>query len=86
MPSPVLILLTKQHCHLCEAARLAVARVANVVGIGWQDHVVDDDPVLLEKYAEELPVVLVDGIQRDFWTVDEARLERLLRQGLQARA
>jgi hypothetical protein len=30
----------------------------------------------------EIPVVLVDGIQRDFWKIDEARLERVLRRAI----
>jgi hypothetical protein len=43
---------------------------------------VDSDESLRDRYAEELPVVLVDGIQRDFWKIDEARLERVLRQAM----
>ena len=36
----------------------------------------DDDAELRDRYAEEIPVVLVDGVQRDFWKIDEVRLER----------
>jgi hypothetical protein len=43
---------------------------------------VDNQPELRERYAEEIPVVLVDGIQRDFWKIDETRLERILRQAV----
>jgi hypothetical protein len=43
---------------------------------------VDDDAELRERFAEEIPVVLVDGVQRDFWKIDEARLERTLRRAL----
>ena len=42
----------------------------------------DDDAELRERFAEEIPVVLVDGVQRDFWKIDEARLERTLRRAL----
>ena len=42
----------------------------------------DNQPELRERYAEEIPVVLVDGVQRDFWKIDEARLERVLRQAM----
>ena len=35
----------------------------------------DDDAGLRERYAEEIPVVLVDGVQRDFWKIDEVRLD-----------
>ena len=27
-------------------------------------------------------MVLVDGVQRDFWKIDEARLERVLRRAM----
>jgi hypothetical protein len=38
---------------------------------------------LRERFAEEIPVVLVDGVQRDFWKIDEVRLDRTLRKALQ---
>ena len=39
---------------------------------------VDDDPALLDRYAEEIPVTLVDGRQHDFWRVDPDRLRAAL--------
>ena len=41
-------------------------------------HVVEDDPVLADRYWEQIPVVLVDGRQHDFWRVDPARLRAAL--------
>ena len=35
-------------------------------------------PALLDRYAEEIPVTLVDGRQHDFWRVDESRLRAAL--------
>ena len=80
MPSPDVGLITKADCHLCSAARAAVGRVTTDLGIGWREQPVDDDAELRERFAEEIPVVLVDGIQRDFWKIDEVRLERTLRR------
>lgn len=82
MAIPDVVLLTKADCHLCAAARDAVGRVTAVLGLGWREQSVDSDESLSDRYAEELPVVLVDGIQRDFWKIDEARLERVLRQAM----
>ena len=82
MPSPDVVLITKADCHLCSAARAAVGRVTQSLGIGWREQSVDDDADLRERFAEEIPVVLVDGVQRDFWKIDEARLERTLRRAL----
>jgi hypothetical protein len=81
-PLPDVVLITKADCHLCAEARAAVARVTAALGIGWTEQSVDDDAMLRERFAEEIPVVLVDGVQRDFWKIDESRLERTLRQAL----
>ncbi|MEE2522200.1 glutaredoxin family protein [Pseudarthrobacter sp. J75] len=84
MANPEVVLLTKSDCHLCTAARAAVERVTSGLGVGWSEQLVDQQPELQERYAEEIPVLLVDGVQRDFWTIDENRLERLLRRILAA--
>lgn len=72
-------LLTRAQCHLCEAARDVVERVAADMDLEWKEVSVDDDPRLAEQFGEEIPVVFVDGVQRDFWQIDEARLRRILR-------
>ncbi|GAA4026151.1 MULTISPECIES: glutaredoxin family protein [Arthrobacter] len=84
MPNPDVVLLTKADCHLCAAARDAVERVTSSLGLGWTEQSIDADPTLRERYAEEIPVVFVDGVQRDFWKIDEARLVRVLKKALAA--
>jgi hypothetical protein len=71
-------LLGKPGCHLCDDARTVVARVADELGVPWEERSILDDPALLARYAEEIPVVLVDGLQHTFWRVDEARLRAAL--------
>ncbi len=83
MATPEIILITKADCHLCADARSAVDRVVQALGLEWTERSIDDDPALRDRYAEEIPVVLVNGIQRDFWKIDENRLERTLRRVLQ---
>lgn len=75
---PELLLLTKPQCHLCGDAREVVARVAADFGIHWREQSVLENPELLDRFAEEIPVLMIDGVQRDFWRIDEARLRRLL--------
>lgn len=82
MATPRVVLLTKADCHLCEDARDAVNRVTASLGLEWSEELVDHRPELRERYAEEIPVVLVDGVQRDFWKIDEARLERVLQRAM----
>ena len=71
-------LVTRPGCHLCEVAREVVARVCADLGETWEELDLDADPALAARYAEEIPVTLVDGRQHDFWRVDETRLRRAL--------
>lgn len=75
---PLLELLTKGGCHLCDDARVVVAEVADNLGLPWHEVDIDDDENLTTRYGEEIPVVLVDGIQRDFWQIDPLRLRSIL--------
>jgi hypothetical protein len=71
-------LLGKPGCHLCDDAREVVRRVAEDLDLPWEERSILDDRELLEEYAEQIPVVLVDGRQHTFWRVDEARLRTAL--------
>ena len=82
MAKPEVVLITTAACHLCADARDAVERVTASLGLRWTEQRVDELPELRERYAEEIPVVLVDGIQRDFWKIDETRLERVLQRAM----
>lgn len=75
---PRIILLTKPGCHLCGPARVVVERVASDLGVGWVERSILDDPALNAAYREQIPVTLVDGVQHDFWRVDESRLRQAL--------
>ncbi|MEO6789939.1 MAG: glutaredoxin family protein [Ornithinibacter sp.] len=71
-------LVTRPGCHLCDVARVTVCAVAEEVGVGWTEVSIDDDAVLRERYAEQIPVTLVDGARHDYWRVDAARLRAAL--------
>jgi hypothetical protein len=71
-------LYSKPGCHLCDDARLVIERVCADLGESYDEVSILDDPALLERYAEEIPVTLVDGKQHDFWRVDEGRLRAAL--------
>jgi hypothetical protein len=71
-------LIGKPGCHLCDEAREVVAAVAAEVGVGWEERSILDDPALRERYAEQIPVTLVDGRPHDFWRVSADRLRAAL--------
>jgi len=75
---PRITLIGKAGCHLCDAAREVVSRVAKDLGVGWVEYDINDDPALKEDYWDTIPVTLVDGRRHDFWKVDEERLRAAL--------
>lgn len=82
---PLLELITKASCHLCEDARDVVAGIAGELGLPWQEVSIDDNAELTARYGEEIPVVMVDGIQRDFWHIDPVRLRKILLRAREVR-
>lgn len=78
--TPLIELLTRTGCHLCADARAVVDEVAGGLGLAWQEVPIDHDDALTARFGEEIPVVLVNGVPRDFWRIDPVRLEQVLRQ------
>jgi hypothetical protein len=76
--APRVTLYGKPGCHLCDDARAVVERVCADLGESFEEISILDDPALLDRYGEEIPVTLVDGRQHDFWRVDEQRLRAAL--------
>lgn len=72
------LLYSKPGCHLCDDAREVIERVCAEVGTTYDEIDINSDPALVRRYGEQIPVVLVDGAQHDFWRVDEARLRAAL--------
>lgn len=77
-PSSVL-LVTRAGCTLCAQAEPLVAHAAADAGVPLEVRDVDADPADLARWSEKVPVVLIDGVEHAYWTVDEAVLRRALR-------
>jgi glutaredoxin len=76
--SHAITLLSRPGCHLCEEARAVIARVAADLGVPWAERDITESENDLRDYAEMIPVTLIDGVQHDFWRVDEQRLRSAL--------
>ncbi|HXP21149.1 MAG TPA: glutaredoxin family protein [Streptosporangiaceae bacterium] len=74
----VITLLSRPGCHLCDDARAVIARVAGELKVPWTERDITQSPQDLTEYGEMIPVTLIDGVQHDFWRVDERRLRRAL--------
>ncbi|MCI0586563.1 MAG: glutaredoxin family protein [Planctomycetes bacterium] len=60
MAAPVPVTLyTREGCHLCEAAREAILRGGEGLGIELREIDVDSDPDLARRFGEEVPVVFI---------------------------
>ncbi|WP_018684833.1 glutaredoxin family protein [Actinokineospora enzanensis] len=70
--------MTRQGCHACEVAEEQVARICGELGLGWSTEDVDADPELRAEYGDRVPVILVDGAEHGYWTVEEDRLRAAL--------
>ena len=88
-----LTLIGKPGCHLCEDAREVVRAVMSEVeqavmaeieardaapGIALDERSILDDAALAARYAEEIPVLLIDGEVHNYWRIDPVRLKTAL--------
>jgi Glutaredoxin-like domain (DUF836) len=77
-PAHIITLLSRPGCHLCDDARTIIARVAADLGVSWTERDITQSADDMHEYGEMIPVILIDGIQHDFWRVDERRLRTAL--------
>lgn len=73
-----MILVGKPECHLCDVARQVVESVCAQTGEDWVELSIFDDPRLADLYADQVPVVLVDGAVLDVYRVNPQRLTTAL--------
>ena len=79
MPGPRLTLLGKPGCHLCDDARAVVLAVlAERPEVAFDELSILDDPELLDRYVEEIPVILINDRVHTIWRVDADRLRNAL--------
>ena len=78
---PRLQLLTRAGCHLCAVAAETLERIAAEAGVTAGEVDVDTDPELRAEYGDRVPVVLLDGREHSYFTVDVPRLRRDLGLG-----
>jgi len=75
-----LTLLTKPGCHLCDDARIAVEAVLVdfAESVSLTEKNILDDGELQKRYAEEIPVLLINGRVHNYWRIDQERLRQAL--------
>ena len=68
----------KPGCHLCDEARAVVARLRAAWDFELREVDITLDPALNRAYAERIPVLAVDGVERFELFVDPDALSRAL--------
>jgi thiol-disulfide isomerase/thioredoxin len=77
-PPSLVTFVTRDGCHLCAQAAPLVAQVAARAGIALEVRDVDADAALA-GYSDKVPVVLLDGVEHAYWSIDERALQVALR-------
>lgn len=75
----IVTLVTRQGCHLCDVAEPVVRAAAAEAGVRFELRDVDASPADRAAWTDKVPVVLVDGREHAYWTVNERALRRALR-------
>ncbi|NIJ14746.1 glutaredoxin [Saccharomonospora amisosensis] len=70
--------MTRAGCHACERAEQQVERICTELGVEWSTADVDSDTEWRAEYGDRVPVILVDGKEHGYWTVEEDRLRAAL--------
>jgi glutaredoxin len=81
MSEPRLQLMSRVDCHLCMTAWETLTRIGAEFGEVPREVDVDSDPELQAEYGDRVPVVLLDGREHSYFTVDVDRLRRDLAAG-----
>jgi len=74
----VITLLSRPGCHLCDAAREVIVKVAAELDVRWEERDITRSEQDMLDYWDKIPVTLIDGVQHDFWHVSEQRLRAAL--------
>lgn len=70
--------MSRQQCPACAQAEQDVRRICQQLGADWSVHDVDTDSEWRAEYGDRVPVILVDGAEHGYWSVEEDRLRRAL--------
>lgn len=77
---PVVTLLSKPDCHLCREAEEVLRELQAKIPFSLETVEVDSKEDLARMYAQEVPVVLIEGREIFKYRVDPDRLRKMLLQ------
>lgn len=75
---PRITIYSKPGCHLCDRAKELIERCRVRVEFTLEIVDISQDPALLERYGQDIPVILLDGVEIARHFVRERNLLELL--------
>ena len=74
----VVTIYSRENCHLCDVALEALKSVEAELDFKIEKIYIDQDPDLVKRYGEEVPVIHIDGKHHDMFRVDLDRFRSSL--------
>ena len=75
----VVTFVTRAGCDLCDVAEPVVRAAAADAGVRFEVRDVDASAADVASWSDKVPVVLLDGREHAYWTVDDEALRKALR-------
>ena len=69
---------TRKGCHLCDVAIQTLESLQPDLHFDIEKRFIEGDPILEEKYGEQVPVIHINGQHHDFYRVDPERFKSCL--------
>jgi glutaredoxin len=70
----------REGCQLCQEAKAAILPLLSELGVTLREMDIDDDPVLHDRYTNDVPVILLGSKMVARHRLDPAQLRRQLQQ------
>ena len=67
------IIYSKPGCHLCDVAKETIERAGVAADFNLEVISIETDPTLFEKYKDDIPVILINGVEAFRHRVDAKR-------------
>jgi glutaredoxin len=71
-------LYSKADCHLCDEVKEILTRVRKRIPFEYEEVDITSDEALFQRYEVKIPVIMIDGVERFWYRVNERRLLREL--------
>ena len=66
---------SRRNCHLCDVAEEVLNQLKEELDFDIEKVFIDGDSSLEKQFGEQVPVILIDGKQHDFFRVNPVRFK-----------